>query len=310
MKRIRSIPDMVIALTARRQSGCGIPLVVGLVPTMGALHEGHLAMVRQARKECDVVVVSIFVNPLQFGRNEDYLRYPRDIEADVRRLRQENVDLLFHPDRKEIYPTCVFTEDLPAIPHIALPSSLTQPLCGQDRPGHFEGVATIVSILFHLLSPDRAYFGLKDVQQVAVIRQMVERFFFQVTIVSVPPVREADGLAMSSRNQGLTPEERREAPILYRALQETKEKIKRGAFATTGEAVDFLRRAILVSPLVALHYASLLSYPSLRELDSLGELGAEEMILAVAAQFGKVRLIDNLIFFNNEMHPQRSDQSR
>lgn len=253
---------------------------VGLVPTMGYLHAGHLSLVERAKKECDYVVLSIFVNPIQFGENEDYERYPRDLERDTKLAEEAGVDLLFHPSIEEMYPTPVFTT--------VQVEKLTERLCGMSRPGHFTGVATVVSKLFHIVLPDRAYFGLKDAQQVAVIEQMVKDLHFPVTIVPCDIVREEDGLAMSSRNVYLTPEERKQATILYQALQEVKEK----DFLTANEINQFVRKKIETQPLARIDYVETLAYPSLEPIEELPE---QQVIVAVAVWFGSTRLIDNIL---------------
>ena len=194
--------------------------IIGLVPTMGALHAGHESLIQQARKETDCLVVSIFVNPLQFGPKEDYTRYPRRPKADLDFCRILDVDLIFAPEVEEMYPT-------PSLTSVDV-ARITDPLCGPFRPGHFSGVATVVSKLFHIIQPQRAYFGEKDAQQLSVIERMVSDLNLAVAVVAVPTVRESDGLAVSSRNQYLSPEERRSAPILYRALQAAQQAIAEG----------------------------------------------------------------------------------
>ena len=216
MQVIERIKEMQEVSSKLRQEGKSI----GFVPTMGALHEGHLSLVRMARKDNDIVVVSVFVNPTQFGPNEDFEKYPRDFEGDRKKLEKENVDIVFYPHADEMYPpnykTYVEVEDI------------TTRLCGAFRPGHFRGVTTVVTKLFNIVKPTRAYFGKKDYQQFKVIKRMVEDLNMDIEIIPGEIVREPDGLAMSSRNQYLSPEERKDALALYNSLQLAKELIQKG----------------------------------------------------------------------------------
>lgn len=262
---------------------------IGLVPTMGYLHEGHLSLVKRAREECDVVVMSIFVNPLQFGQNEDFDQYPRDLERDRQLAKKTGVDVIFAPSVEEMYPTKPLTQ--------VQIEKITDRLCGATRPGHFAGVATVVSKLFHIVQPDRAYFGLKDAQQVAVITQMVNDLHFPVTIVPCEIVREPDGLAMSSRNVYLNEEERKQATILNKALQE----VKRRDFSSADEINQFVTQTINTMPLAKIEYVETLSYPS---LEPVPQLHKDNLIVAVAVRFGKTRLIDNVILMNKERSTQ------
>lgn len=218
MQLYRHIQPLRESLSAIRVEGKSI----GFVPTMGNLHEGHLALVKQAKEEVDWVVASIFVNPLQFGLNEDWDQYPRTFEADSKKLTDVGCDMLFFPDEREIYPNGMAEQTRVVVP------SMTDMLCGASRPGHFEGVTTVVSKLFHIVQPDKAIFGLKDFQQIAVIRRMVEDLCIPVTIVPGAIVRENDGLAMSSRNLFITPQERSKANQLYLTLTDLAESIKDG----------------------------------------------------------------------------------
>lgn len=258
---------------------------IGLVPTMGYLHEGHLSLVKRAKSECEIVVMSIFVNPLQFGPNEDFDRYPRDFARDRRLAEEAGVDYLFYPEKEEMFPEEPLT-------HVKV-DRVSEPLCGASRPGHFTGVATIVCKLFHIVMPDRAYFGLKDAQQVAVIQQMVKDLNFPITIVPCETVREADGLAKSSRNVYLSAEERKQATILYQALSEAKEKLSKGVFRNVGEVRQYLSERISSMSLAEIDYVDVLTYPALRPPASLQDV---PLILAVAVRFGKARLIDNMIW--------------
>ncbi|MBN2909623.1 pantoate--beta-alanine ligase [Polycladomyces sp. WAk] len=278
MKIIHSIQELRQTLRPLRAG------TIGFVPTMGYLHRGHQSLMDRARQECDTVVVSVFVNPLQFGPNEDYDRYPRDLERDAAIAEAAGVDFLFAPSVDEMYPSESLTT-------VTL-RRITEPLCGVSRPGHFDGVATVVTKLFHIVQPDKAYFGLKDAQQVAVIQQMTEDLNFPVEIVPCPTVREPDGLAMSSRNVYLTPEERKQATVLYRALRTAKEQIEAGRLTRAADVTAFLEKEIRTQPLADIDYVQVLTYPRLEPVDRLEN---ERIIMAVAVRFGSTRLIDNLI---------------
>ncbi|GGA38527.1 pantothenate synthetase [Kroppenstedtia guangzhouensis] len=262
---------------------------LGLVPTMGYLHEGHLSLIRQAAKECEQVVVSVFVNPLQFGPGEDLDRYPRDLERDQKLAGEAGADILFTPGVGEMYPNGAKTT--------VRITGLTDRLCGASRPGHFDGVATVVSKLFHIVEPDRAYFGQKDAQQVAVIQQMVQDLNFPVEVVSCPTVREADGLAMSSRNVYLSPEERKQAAILYKTLREATREREAGRLCRAAEAVQFIRERLEKAEGLLIDYVEVLSYP---ELEPLDRLDGDRSIAAVAVRLGSTRLIDNVIWPQEE----------
>ncbi|MDI6631252.1 MAG: pantoate--beta-alanine ligase [Bacillota bacterium] len=258
---------------------------IGFVPTMGFLHKGHLALIRSAREddEVDRVVVSIFVNPLQFGPREDYRDYPRNLERDKKLCLSGGTDALFVPAVEEMYPEGFAT-------HVEV-TGVTDILCGRSRPGHFRGVATVVAKLFNIVQPDSAYFGIKDAQQVVVIRRMVEDLDFPVKIKVHPTVREEDGLAVSSRNIYLSAEERRAATVLYRSLKRAEELVVQGE--RNGLRLKrFLEDAIGAEPLARLDYAEVVSWPDLKPLN---ELRPGQVLLAVAAYFGRARLIDNLL---------------
>jgi pantoate--beta-alanine ligase len=263
--------------------------IVGLVPTMGYLHEGHVSLMRRAREECGVVVLSIFVNPLQFGPNEDYAAYPRDPERDLRIAADAGVDIVFMPDVGTMYPR-------PTLTTVQV-KQVTDRLCGASRPGHFDGVATVVTKLFNIVKPDRAYFGQKDAQQVAVIRQMVFDLNIDVQIIAVPTVREPDGLALSSRNVYLSPQERKEAPVLYQALNLGEQQLRAGH--SFGETRRRMAEHIRTAPCAVIDYVELLTYPRLEPLPEDGRLAdlpeEESVILALAVKIGKTRLIDNKI---------------
>jgi pantoate--beta-alanine ligase len=254
----------------------------GLVPTMGFLHEGHLSLVAEAKKECASVVVSIFVNPTQFGPSEDLEAYPRDLPRDLELLEGAGVDLVWIPDAEEIYP--------PGFQTWVETTEVTQPLEGAQRPGHFKGVTTIVAKLFTGVRPDKAYFGQKDAQQVTVIKQMTRDLNFPIEIRVVPTAREADGLAMSSRNTYLNPEERQAATVLYRALNAAEHSYSEGD--RSGEGLrQMMRTFINAEPLARLQYVSCADRTTLLELDEVTS-GA---LLSMAIYIGKTRLIDNRI---------------
>jgi pantoate--beta-alanine ligase len=255
---------------------------VGLVPTMGYLHEGHLSLVRRAAEECASVVVSIFVNPTQFGPSEDLVAYPRDMERDLRLLEPLGVDLVWTPTPEIMYPggyqTWVQVE------------SLTEPLEGAMRPGHFRGVTTVVAKLFNAVQPARAYFGQKDAQQAAVIRRMARDLNFPLEVVVCPTVREPDGLAMSSRNAYLDPDQRGAATVLYRALSAAKEAYEAGE--REAEKLRALMRGTLAAePLAQVQYVSCADYDTLQELDNV----SGKALLSMAVFVGKTRLIDNFV---------------
>ncbi len=259
---------------------------VGFVPTMGNLHEGHLALVAKAQELADVVVVSIFVNPLQFGPGEDLDAYPRTLLTDQQHLAEQGVDLLFAPTVAQMYP-----QGQEQLHTVHVPESLEGKLCGRSRPGHFTGVATVVTKLFNMVQPDLAVFGEKDFQQLAVIRRMVADLDMPITIVGLPTVREEDGLAKSSRNGYLTQAERRTAPILHRALQQAAQKIQAGEknFAQIQQsAVKHIAAAGF-----ELDYLFILNAHTLEPAESADK----DVLLAVAAWLGKPRLIDNVCLY-------------
>lgn len=269
----REIRDAVAEARAEGRS-------IGLVPTMGALHEGHLSLVRAAVEGADCAVVSIFVNPTQFGPDEDLDRYPRDLEGDAQSCERLGADLIFAPDPDEMY-----AEDACTVVSV---QGLTEGLCGEHRPGHFDGVTTVVNKLFHIVAPDRAWFGRKDYQQFVVIRRMVSDLDMPVEVIGAPTVREEDGLALSSRNRYLSERERAVAPKLHQALQEGARAGREGA---TGAEVERLVAArIGEEPLFTLQYVRAADPETLRPLDD--ETGA--MVIAAAAWLGETRLIDNV----------------
>ncbi|MEF2964317.1 pantoate--beta-alanine ligase [Paenibacillus sp. M1] len=261
----------------------------GLVPTMGYLHEGHASLLRRARQENEIVVLSIFVNPIQFGPNEDFERYPRDEKRDLELAEREGVDVVFMPAVNEMYPR-------PTLTKIAV-GELTDRLCGASRPGHFDGVTTVVGKLFHIVQPSSAYFGQKDAQQAAVIAQMVQDLNFDVRIVPCPIVRESDGLALSSRNVYLSEEERKAALVLSGSLLKLESDINAGGRVTAGEARKGLLESIQAEPLAVVDYVEVVDFPGLAPLaDSEAIHEAEGPVLvALAVKFGTTRLIDNVI---------------
>ncbi len=256
---------------------------IGLVPTMGALHAGHLSLVQEARQMSDIVIVSIFVNPTQFNESEDFENYPRDLTTDAALLSEYQVDYIFAPDKNEIYrenfSTFVYVENL------------TETLEGSARPGHFRGVATVVTILFNCVRPDFALFGQKDAQQVAVIEQLTKDLGFDTEIVVVPTIREESGLAMSSRNSRLTTEERDAAAIIYKSLKKAAKALSDGEL-NTARLAEIVREEIETEPLARIDYVAVVDNQS---LESLEKVGANPVIVAVAVRFGLVRLIDNII---------------
>jgi pantoate--beta-alanine ligase len=256
---------------------------IGLVPTMGALHEGHLSLVREARRMCDVVIVSVFVNPKQFAPHEDFSRYPRDLTKDTMALSDYNVDYIFAPPPEEIYPKGFST--------FVEVERLSEQLEGASRPGHFRGVATVLTILFNIVRADFAYFGQKDAQQTLVVKRLVRDLAFDTEIVVLPTVREESGLALSSRNAYLDAEERRAAAILYRALSHAEAAYGEGE-RSGKKLTDIVRADIEAEPRAELEYASVNDADTLERLDRLDD---RPVLIAVAARIGKTRLIDNII---------------
>ncbi|MGI6467606.1 MAG: pantoate--beta-alanine ligase [Syntrophomonadaceae bacterium] len=256
---------------------------IGLVPTMGYLHEGHLALVEQARKQCDTVVVSIFVNPIQFGAGEDFDTYPRDLSRDQALLEEKRVDALFAPSISEMYPAGYHT-------FVEVGGEITAKLCGASRPGHFKGVATVVSKLFNICLPDKAYFGQKDAQQAMVIEKMVRELNFPIEIVRVPIVREADGLAKSSRNVYLDAEQRKQALVLSKALAEAHSRIKQGE-RDVARLKEIMRAVIAASPQANIDYVEIYDAADLSDVEQVDR----NVLIALAVKIGSTRLIDNLL---------------
>jgi len=255
---------------------------VAFVPTMGALHEGHLTLVQEARQAADVVIVSIFVNPEQFNDRGDLERYPRDLTADAAMLAEYEVDYVFAPEENEIYP-----EGFSSYVYV---EGVSEGLEGAARPGHFRGVATIVTILFNTVRPDKAFFGQKDAQQVAVVKRLTADLGFETEIVVVPTVREESGLAMSSRNQNLSPEEREKAAVIFEGLREAKLAFKEGE-RNGSKLVEIARTKIEGEPLARIDYVAAVDPETLEPIEKIED---NEVIVAAAVYFGKVRLIDNI----------------
>jgi pantoate--beta-alanine ligase len=278
MQIVSNIAGLRTALAALRAQ----QKTIGLVPTMGALHAGHLSLVRAARAQCDAVVATIFVNPTQFGPNEDFSKYPRTFEADRSLLEAEKIDILFAPSNEEIYPAGAST--------FVEVEGVGDRLDGASRPGHFRGVATIVAKLFHLVGPDKAFFGQKDAAQVAVLRKMVRDLNFPLEIVVCPIVREPDGLALSSRNRYLSPEERKRALILSRVLHAIEAQAAK-SITSTAALLEAGAQVFKGDPETHLDYLKIVNPDSLLEVATT-ENGA---LVAVAAWVGKTRLIDNVL---------------
>ena len=283
MRVITTIEEMQNTILLAKKEGHSI----GYVPTMGFLHEGHLTLMEKAREENDIVVISIFVNPLQFGPTEDLSSYPRDFARDKELAQQKKVDYIFYPSVEEMYPR-------PTSVTVAV-NDRTDVLCGKSRPGHFDGVATVLTKLFHIIQPERAYFGTKDAQQVAVVEGLVNDFHFPIEIIPVETVREKDGLAKSSRNVNLLPEEREQAPFLYQSLVNAKEIILEGE-RDPKKVIALIEEMITENTNGSIDYIEVYSYPMLKEVTEL----KRKIIIAMAVKFSKARLIDNIILEINE----------
>ncbi|WP_283154070.1 pantoate--beta-alanine ligase [Guptibacillus hwajinpoensis] len=283
MKIIKTINEMQSFSKQAMRSGQKI----GFVPTMGYLHEGHMSLVGEAVKQNDCVIMSVFVNPLQFGPNEDFDRYPRDLKRDEELASQAGVDVLFYPDVTEMYPKERTTK--------LTVQERVNTLCGESRPGHFDGVATVVLKLLQITLPDRAYFGMKDAQQVAVIKGLVDDFNVPVEIVPCPIIREKDGLAKSSRNVYLTPTERKEAIQLSRSLSAASKALSDGEI--NPERIKDIVSTYLSETSGSIDYVEVLAYPALEKVDVI----TEDVIIAVAVQFSAARLIDNIVALKSEI---------
>jgi pantoate--beta-alanine ligase len=278
MNVAKTVVQMKQYLAQARQKG----QTVGLVPTMGALHAGHVSLIEAAAGACDFVVVSIFVNPTQFGPGEDFERYPRTIEEDLVICEQHRVDVVFAPATGEMYPRLQTAwVDV---------EKLTEGLCGRSRPGHFRGVTTVCTKLFNVVGCDMAFFGQKDAQQVAVIRRMVADLNMPLKIVVCPTVREPDGLAMSSRNQYLSPQHRKDATIIYKAVQTGQEMIV-GGVVDVSRVIDQMKAILAQVPALEPEYVSIVDAEGLEQIDSLHG----RVLIAIAARIGSTRLIDNAV---------------
>ncbi|MFC7392658.1 pantoate--beta-alanine ligase [Scopulibacillus cellulosilyticus] len=279
MQMIHSVKEMNKTIRQMKSSG----KTIGFVPTMGFLHEGHQSLISQAKEMCDIVVLSIFVNPTQFGPNEDYLTYPRDIKRDKMIAEEEGVDIIFNPDADEMYP---LGESM-----LVKVNDRVDVLCGRSRPGHFDGVATILIKLFNIIMPDKVFFGLKDAQQVAVVDSIIKNFHYPIQLIPCETKREEDGLAKSSRNVRLSADERQEAALLNKGLQEGLLLINKGE-----RSVSRIKKCVTLFlethlRLGKIDYVEVLSYPELQSATSI----TERFIIACAVQYKEARLIDNIV---------------
>ena len=279
MKILRTVQEIQDYTKAVKAEGKAI----GLVPTMGALHEGHVTLMRAAKAACDNVIASVFVNPVQFGPHEDYEAYPRQFEADCEKLEAVGVDAVFHPTPEEMYPAGYTT-------YVTVDGELTSKLCGAQRPGHFRGVATVVTKLINLAKADEAFFGQKDAQQVVVIRRLVRDLNLNVHINMVPIVREESGLARSSRNAYLSAEEKTAALVLSRSLKSAKEAFKNGE-TDEKKLMEIARGVLQTEPMAKIDYVECYSFPDLQPEQTI----CTAALLAIAVKIGKTRLIDNVI---------------
>ncbi len=280
MELFETINDIKEYLKTKKEEG----LTIGFVPTMGALHEGHLSLFREAKEENDLVVASIFVNPSQFNNQSDLEKYPRTLEADLKKLEEEGCNVVFHPSVKEMYPEPDTTEfDF---------GNLDKVLEGKFRPGHFNGVASVVKKLFEIIEPDRAYFGLKDFQQLLIIHKMIKDFGLSVELVPCPIVREKNGLAMSSRNELLSKSERKQASLIYKTLKFIKVQ---AGFQPINELKNYVEREFKRKNM-KLEYFEIADMYTLEPLTTW--LGSKNVITCIAVQVGNVRLIDNIILFS------------
>jgi pantoate--beta-alanine ligase len=279
MEIIKTVKEMKAFSSKARQEG----KTIAFVPTMGFFHEGHLSLMREGRRRCDLLIVSLFVNPTQFGPSEDFQKYPRDFERDRKMAEDVGVDLLFAPEAKEMYP--------PDHQTFLRVEKVTRGLCGRSRPTHFQGVATVVTMLFNIVMPHVAIFGEKDFQQLVTIRQMVKDLYMDVEILGMPTVREADGLAMSSRNFYLRPEERQAALSLYRSLKRAEQLLQSGE-RKAEKILKEVRGILLAEPLIKIDYVQICNPTTLEDLSEI----ERDAVIALAAYVGQTRLIDNLIY--------------
>jgi pantoate--beta-alanine ligase len=278
IKVITTVQETKVQIKEWKNQG----LTIGLVPTMGYLHEGHQSLIKRAVAENDRVVVSVFVNPIQFAPNEDLATYPRDLEADKKLCDETGANLIFHPEPSEMYPNGFST-------HINM-DGLTKELCGKTRPTHFGGVCTVVGKLFNIVQPDRAYFGQKDAQQLAIIKRMVQDLNFNLEIIGCPIVREADGLAKSSRNTYLSAEERKAALVLSQSIRLGEEMVKNGE-KNSKAVINAMTEKISSEPLAKIDYVDVVNALTIEPVDEI----SGEILVAIAVYIGKTRLIDNFM---------------
>lgn len=278
MRFIEHISDVKAVIRTQKRSG----KTIGLVPTMGYLHEGHLSLARMSKQDNDLTIMSLFVNPAQFGPNEDFDKYPRDLDGDAQKAESAGVDIIFTPAVSEIYPDGYNT--------LVEVSGITERMCGKSRPGHFKGVTTIVNKLFNIVEPDKAYFGQKDAQQAAVIRKMAKDLNMHVEIITCPIVREKDGLAMSSRNVYLNSEERKASLILSTTLFQAVEKIKAGE-RNKDRIYKHIVSSISSEKLADIDYVEIVDADTLQDINAI----KGRVLVALAVKFGKTRLIDNVV---------------
>ena len=280
MKIIHKIKDMVEFSENFRKDG----KIIGFVPTMGYFHEGHISLMREAKKTCDIVIVSIFVNPIHFGKNEDFNTYPRDLSRDLKMIENLSVDAVFNPEVKEMYPDPegLFT-------FVDIEGSLTKTLEGKSRTGHFKGVTTVVAKLFNIVVPHKAYFGQKDAQQCAVIKKMVKDLNINIEIIICPTIRESDGLAMSSRNTYLSAKERKTAPVLFKTLQMAHHMIELGE-KDPKVILNEMKKRISKHHLISIDYISIVNPETIEPVNEI----SGKVLIALAIKLGKTRLIDNI----------------
>lgn len=281
MEVIKTIKEMKEFSSQARRAG----KTIAFVPTMGCFHDGHLSLMREGRRRGNLLIISLFVNPTQFGPNEDFKNYPRDFERDSKMAEEVGVDVLFAPEASDMYPLNHQT--------IVRVEKVTQNLCGRSRPIHFQGVTTVVMMLFEIVMPHVAIFGEKDYQQLVTIQQMVRDLHMSVEVVGMPTVREVDGLAMSSRNAYLLPEERKAAPSLYRSLQKAKELLRKGE-RKADRILHEMKGIFQSKPLVRIDYVQICDATTLQDVDRI----EGDVVVALAAYLGKTRLIDNLVYRN------------
>ena len=281
MEVIKTIKEMKEFSSQTRRAG----KTIAFVPTMGYFHDGHLSLMREGRRRGNLLIISLFVNPTQFGPNEDFKNYPRDFERDSKMAEEVGVDVLFAPEASDMYPLNHQT--------IVRVEKVTQNLCGRSRPIHFQGVTTVVMMLFEIVMPHVAIFGEKDYQQLVTIQQMVRDLHLSVEVVGMPTVREVDGLAMSSRNAYLLPEERKAALSLYRSLQKAKELLQKGE-RKADRILHEMKGIFRSEPLVRIDYVQICDATTLQDVDRI----EGEVVVALAAYLGKTRLIDNLVYRN------------